>query len=785
MLTKSLSKSMKIIYLLILLILISKPIKAQRNDPNEGPETKLWEKLHRSKEGPDRIRDQLALGRTILYRSGNNSKTIDSAISFGLLAEKESRKINFAEGIINAVVLRSMCFSQQGKTAIGFKLAQEALAFSKKLKNNNGIAESYMAIAECYPFHIPDSLRLKTYYFNKATAIFRQENNMHRLAAALEIDAEMCFLASKKTEAIKLLFEALNVNKILGNKAVQGIYWMIARTSNGLGDYPDAVKYNLLAIKTANTVGDSTLKLCSIYHNMATTYINMADYRQALPYSLKALTIARRYNDRGYITTAAFALAIEYTRVNQFSKAVPLLEEMEKFSITDYDRLGVALCYLYNLTYAKQFNKAAIYAQKLRRELAKLPPDSYFERFTGYYYLANYYLGSRQISRAYYYAGLQATIPARSRTPVYNKALEHVYYRLDSVRGNFRSAFNHFRNYQRIIDSGLNVTKAYQISLLKIESDTEKKNDQIDALNKQALAKDNTLKRNQLIQNAIVAGCIMLAIITLLIYSRYRLKQRSNALLLKQKSEIDQQNMELQLLVNDKNLLIGDKDDLLLEKDVLLKDKDLLIKEVNHRVKNNLQIVMNLLQSQSVYMANESAQQAILEGQNRVRSIALIHDQLFKTDHVTQIDLACYIADLVHSLDYAVNTEGDKVNIRFDIDAIMLDVSQAIPVGIILNEAVTNAFKYAFPGDSTGEIRITVKKVARQIRICISDNGGGLPKDFTLGKANSLGMTLIKGLAGQLHGTFSIIGDHGVTISIEFPMLILDLAMVSAGVETL
>ncbi|WP_454804308.1 histidine kinase dimerization/phosphoacceptor domain -containing protein [Mucilaginibacter phyllosphaerae] len=775
---------MKIIYLLILLILISKPIKAQRNDPNDGPESVLWEKLRSSKEGPDKIRVQLALGRTLLYRSGDKFETIDSAIKFGILAEKESRKNNFSEGVINAMALKSICFSQKGKRSIGFKLAKEALAFSKKVKYNNGIAESYMAIAECYPFHIPDSLRLKTYYYNKATAIFRQENNMKRLAAALELDAEMCFLVTKKVETIKLLFEALNVNKILGNRKVQGIYWMIARTSNRFGDYPDAVKYNLLAIKTANAVGDSTLKLCSIYHSMATIYINISDYSQALYYSLKALDIARRYNDTGYFMTVAFALAHEYTRLDKFSKAVPLLKEMEKLSSADYDKMGVALCYLSNLTYAKRFNEAAIYAQKLKQQLAKLPPDSYLERITGYNNLANYYLGTRQIRKAYYYTDLQATIPAKNSIPIYNKAIQFDYYRLDSIKGDFRSAFNHYRNYQKMIDSGLNVTKAYQISLLQIESDTEKKNDQIEALNKQALAKDNILKRNQLIQRVIIVGCIMMAIITALVYSRYRLKQRSNALLLKQKSEIDQQNLELQKLVGDKNHLIFDKDELLLEKDVLLKDKDLLIKEVNHRVKNNLQIVMNLLQSQSTYMANESAQQAILEGQNRVRSIALIHDQLFKTESVTEIDLACYIAELIHSLDYSINTEGDKINIRLDIDAIMLDVSQAIPVGIILNEGVTNAFKHAFPGNSAGEIRITVKKITGKIRMCISDNGAGLPKDFKAEKANSLGMTLIRGLAGQLRGTFHIIDHEGVTISIEFPVLISDLAMVTAGAET-
>ncbi|TDO20294.1 histidine kinase dimerization/phosphoacceptor domain -containing protein [Pedobacter duraquae] len=781
---------MKIYYLLFLIILISKPVKAQRNDPNDGPESVLWQKLRDTKDGAEKIKIQLALGRTILYRSGGKVETIDSAMNFGVLAEQESRKINFRVGVINAVVLRSICFSQKRRPDIGFKLAQQALVFSEKVKNFNGIAESYIAIAESFPVHIPDSLRLKTHYYDKATAIFRHEKNMHRLAAALEINAEMYYLAGKKTEAIKLLFEALNVNKVLGNRAVQGIYWMIARTSNRFGDYPDAVKYNLLAIKTANAVGDSTLKLCSIYHSMATTYISMSDYPKALSYSLKALEIARRYNDRDYIMTVYFALTLEYTRLNKISKALPLLAEMEKLSTVNYDKLGVALCYLSSLTYAKQYKKAAIYVQKLKRELENFPADNYLERLSSYNNLANYYLDTRQFSMAYYYTDLQAAIPAKHRVPLYNKAIEYDYYRLDSIKGDFKSAFTHYRNYQRIIDSGLNVAKTYQISLLQIESDTEKKNDQIEALSKQALAKDNILKRNRLIQKVIIAGSIMLAVITALIYSRYRLKQRSNAKLLQQKREIDGQNVELQQLVTDKNQLIGEKDELLMQQDVLLKDKDhllkdkdLLIKEVNHRVKNNLQIVMSLLASQSGYLQNKQAQDAILEGQNRVQSIALIHDQLFRTDSVSKVDLAAYIAELVHRLDYSINKGDQKVQLCFDIDMIMLDVSQAIPVGIILNEVVTNALKYAFPGERSGEIQIHVKEIAQQVEIRISDNGVGLPENFTFEKANSLGMTLIRGLANQLSGSFDINDHQGVTVSIRFPMVISDVILETEGFQ--
>jgi two-component sensor histidine kinase len=283
---------------------------------------------------------------------------------------------------------------------------------------------------------------------------------------------------------------------------------------------------------------------------------------------------------------------------------------------------------------------------------------------------------------------------------------------------------------------------------------------------------------------SVVAVCIMLAMITIVMYSWYGLMQHSNAVLLQQKYEIDQQNLELLLLVRNKSQLIGDKDELLLEKDMLLKDKDLLLKEVNHRVKNNLQIAMSLLQSQSGYLQNKQAREAILEGQNRLQSIALIHEQLSHTDNAAEIDLVAYITELVHCLDFSINKGSYKVKISFAIDAIIMEVSQVIPIGIILNEAVTNALKYAFPGDSTGEILITLKEIAQEVEICISDNGVGLPQDFTLNSASSLGMTLMQGLADQLEGTFNVSNNKGVTIQIIFPLVMSDITIGTAFPES-
>jgi two-component sensor histidine kinase len=314
----------------------------------------------------------------------------------------------------------------------------------------------------------------------------------------------------------------------------------------------------------------------------------------------------------------------------------------------------------------------------------------------------------------------------------------------------------HFLKEKAIKDSIDNVSKAFQISLLHIENAASEKNRHIESLTKDALIKDIKMKRNELSQRVTIGGIIVLLIVTALIYSRYRLKQRSNAMLLSQKSEIDEQNNALKHLV--------------LSKNQLLVEKDLLLKEVNHRVKNNLQIVMSLLASKSVYLSSESAQQAILDSQNRVRSIALIHDQLYKTDNVTQINLALYIKELVDSFDNFLNNDVNDIKIMCEIDDLMLDVSQAIPIGIILNETVTNALKYAFPNHEKGTISICIKQVKTFVEVEISDNGIGLPMNFSLSNVNTLGINLLEGLTAQLGGSFRIKNNNGLTIFLRFPL---------------
>jgi len=193
-----------------------------------------------------------------------------------------------------------------------------------------------------------------------------------------------------------------------------------------------------------------------------------------------------------------------------------------------------------------------------------------------------------------------------------------------------------------------------------------------------------------------------------------------------------------------------------------------LMREIHHRVKNNLQIVLSLLNSQSAFIDNESALIAIRESQHRVYAMSLIHQKLYGTENVSSIDMERYIGELVT---YLADSFDTWKRIQFDlaIEPVELDVNQAVPLGLVLNEVITNSIKYAFPDGRNGVIAISLSTAAlHHCLLTISDNGIGIPPHYADNKPGSLGMSLIEALTGNLEGTCSIENNNGTTVKIAF-----------------
>ena len=201
-----------------------------------------------------------------------------------------------------------------------------------------------------------------------------------------------------------------------------------------------------------------------------------------------------------------------------------------------------------------------------------------------------------------------------------------------------------------------------------------------------------------------------------------------------------------------------------------LEEKEVLLREIHHRVKNNMQIISSLLRLQSQYIKNKEDAEMFVDSQNRIESMSLIHEKLYRSSDLTKIDFKEYIEDMLSGLfqSYGVNSGNIALNIK--VDNISLAIDSAIPCGLIINELVTNSLKYAFPEGRNGVITISLRSIdGTMIELAVGDNGVGIPKDLDIRTTESLGLHLVTILAeNQLHGKIALNRDKGTEFQIKF-----------------
>jgi two-component system, sensor histidine kinase PdtaS len=242
---------------------------------------------------------------------------------------------------------------------------------------------------------------------------------------------------------------------------------------------------------------------------------------------------------------------------------------------------------------------------------------------------------------------------------------------------------------------------------------------------------------------------ILLALLAYLYYTRYKLKQKTSDELAIKAQEIEGQKEIIQ---------------------ASLVEKETLLREIHHRVKNNLQIISSLLNIQSSHISDEKVLASLNEGQSRVQAMSLIHQNLYQSDHLSNIDIESYMKQLVQYLtgmfqmgDQSISMEVNAKDINFDIDT-------AIPLGLIVNELVSNALKYAFDKNKNdGNIKIEITSISNEdYELKVSDNGKGIHDKSLIENSNSLGLKLVKILSRQLRGNFIHTNDEGSVFVVKF-----------------
>ena len=199
-----------------------------------------------------------------------------------------------------------------------------------------------------------------------------------------------------------------------------------------------------------------------------------------------------------------------------------------------------------------------------------------------------------------------------------------------------------------------------------------------------------------------------------------------------------------------------------------LEEKEMLLKEIHHRVKNNLMIISSLLNLQSGYIKDKESQDIFKESQNRARSMALIHERLYRSTDLKKIDFGDYIQSLSKDLFNTYISNSSLIALKINVENIFLDINTAIPLGLIVNELITNSLKHAFPNGRKGEINVEFHKKDEKYEFTVKDNGIGFPKDIDFKKTDSLGLQIVTNLTDQIDGKIELNINNGTEFKINF-----------------
>lgn len=201
-----------------------------------------------------------------------------------------------------------------------------------------------------------------------------------------------------------------------------------------------------------------------------------------------------------------------------------------------------------------------------------------------------------------------------------------------------------------------------------------------------------------------------------------------------------------------------------------LKEKEVLIRELHHRVKNNMQVMLSLLRLQTRKIEDKKMTEIMKTWQNRLRSIALVHEKLYESESLERIDFGSYIQKLITSLFHIFEVKESSIQLDMNVGSISLDINNAIPLGLVINELISNALKHAFPEDRKGKIRLDFHKNDKNsYSLIIKDDGVGLPKNIKFQNPQTLGIQLVNDLIDQIEGSIKVSRRGGTTFKIILP----------------
>jgi two-component system, sensor histidine kinase PdtaS len=532
-------------------------------------------------------------------------------------------------------------------------------------------------------------------------------------------------------ESIKLFSKTNNLSKKAEALAKLGVYYQ------NIDEDSVAIKLYTESLQLAEKIKDPA-RILPPYRGFVFLFTKMGLYDKAISYGLEGIRRSEQFNDQisvAFISNNlgnAFLQKGDYQQaVLYYKKALSINKDAENI-IRNSSNIGNAYLFL------NKTDSATKYLDLAESLLPKveIPRVNIF----AFSYLAKLRNVQNRHKEAVFY-GQNAIKYANkfqleSIADVAYESLVISYKKLNKPDSALWALENYWKIKQRFLEKSRNKT----VAEVEQQFQQYKKENEI-----AILKKDQEIGNTE--KNAAIIVALLLALLAGLFYNRFRLKKGVSETLEAKNIEIEKQKELIQ---------------------ISLAEKETLLREIHHRVKNNLQIISSLLNFQSESIEDTSVLSSIKDGQTRIQAMSLIHQNLYQSENINQVNIENYIKELVGYLASMYSGNAKNVAVKVMANNIFYEIETAIPLGLIVNELVSNAFKYAFDKEK-GEIFIEIQnKKSGENLLLVKDNGKGLSHDFNLEKNTSLGLKLVKILSKQLRGKVNYRNENGAVFEVTF-----------------
>ena len=514
-------------------------------------------------------------------------------------------------------------------------------------------------------------------------------------------------------------------------------YFHLASFYEKSNDYELAVEYHLRIIEILEKDNESS-NLAIEYHNLSRMFLAQNNIERAQEYCTKAIALCQELNLVLYHSSALSTNAKIKELQGQNDEALQLYQEALQLNRNTQNE-GAILSRLNSLIKLHLKLEQYEIAENHLTEVLPLVQqrNNLPEKTEAYLNLAKLKIGQNKLPEAKNILdSAQAMVMTLDNIKEERKwlATQSEYF---EKNGEFNKALLAGQQAASLKDSIFNIEKSERIHELEEKFERTKKEKEITLLNAEKEIKDFTLQQNQRNTFVSLIGLLLACGMLTLLYYLNRLRRKTNERLA------------------EKNSFIA----------TALAEKEILLKEIHHRVKNNLQVVSSLLRMQTEFIKDPKALDAMQEGRNRVKSMAMIHQNLYQEDNLVGVSVQDYIQKLSESLFHSYNVDANRIQLETHIDQLNLDVDTIIPLGLILNELLTNALKYAFPNETKGKVAVTLKEEKEYLLLEVKDNGVGIdPSGNSSDQDGGFGIKLIDTFAIKLNAQRQILQEDGTIV---------------------